>query len=226
MSSRLIIAPSVLAADWAKIAEEIAAVERAGADWLHLDVMDGHFVPPITFGADFVQTIRKLTKLPLDVHLMIDDPEKHIPSFLAAGADRITFHHEATAHSHRLVQQIHSAGKLAGIAFNPGTPYSALESILHHVDLVLVMTINPGWGGQKLIESTIEKIRAVRLMLSQMGRDIHIEVDGGINAETARRVYAAGADVLVAGPAIFQRGNRTETDYQAAIAELRAAMPA
>ena len=222
MNQQILIAPSILSADWSRLKEEVEAVERAGADWLHLDVMDGHFVPPITFGADFVRTIRRLTKLPLDVHLMIDEQDQHLEAFAEACADSITVHQEAAPHLHRTVQTIHKLGKLAGVAVNPGTPYTTLESILHDVDLVLVMTVNPGWGGQRFIDTCIEKIRALRLMLAQMGRDVHVEIDGGVVPETAKRAIAAGADVLVAGSSVFHAQSRTEAGYREAIQSLRA----
>ncbi len=212
------IAPSILAADFARLGEEIAAVTEAGADFIHVDVMDGHFVPNITIGPDVVAALRPASSLPFDVHLMIAPVECHIPAFAEAGADIITVHPESGPHLHRSLQLIHSLGKKAGVALNPGTPVEAIDNVMEDVDLVLVMTVNPGFGGQAFIESQLAKIEAVRKRIDATGRDIDLEVDGGINAETAGRAAAAGADLLVAGTATFTGGAGA---YAANIARLR-----
>ena len=215
------LAPSILSADFARLGEQIAEAERAGADYIHVDVMDGHFVPNLTLGPVVVAALRPHTRLPLDVHLMIAAPEKFIGDFANAGADVITVHQEACAHLHRTIQQIKGFNKRAGVALNPATPIGTLEDILPDVDLILVMTVNPGFGGQAFIETMPRKIAALRDLLAArgLGAQIEIEVDGGITAETAPRVVAAGARVLVAGSAVF---NRRETIAEA-LRRLRAA---
>ena len=218
MPKNIRIAPSILAADFARLGEEVAAVARAGADLIHVDVMDGHFVPNITIGPEVVRALRPHTDLPLDVHLMIAPVDPYVGAFAEAGADIITVHPEAGPHLHRTLQLIHGAGRKAGVALNPATPVEALDNVLGEVDLVLVMTVNPGFGGQSFIESQLAKIAAVRRRIDDSGRDIDLEVDGGINAETAARAVAAGADLLVAGTATFEGGAER---YAANIARLR-----
>jgi ribulose-phosphate 3-epimerase len=214
----LMIAPSILSADFASLGDEVARVERGGADMLHVDVMDGHFVPNLTMGPLVVEALRRVTALPLDVHLMIEEPDRYIDAFVKAGASRISVHAEVLPHLHRTVQLIKGSGAKAGVAINPATPVSALDDIAGDLDLVLVMSVNPGFGGQTFIPRSESKIRAVRQMLSRIGSSALIEVDGGIDLGTAARVAAAGADVLVAGQAIFG-----SPDAERATRELRAA---
>ncbi len=197
------IAPSILSADFARLGEQVAEAEAAGADYIHVDVMDGHFVPNITFGPLVVAAIRPVTELPLDVHLMIEEPERYIEQFAKAGADILTVHQEACPHLHRVIEGIKRLGVRAGVSLNPATPLNTLEEILPYVDLVLLMTVNPGFGGQEFIEEMLPKIERMRRMLDERGLKCELEVDGGINTDTAPKVVAAGADVLVAGEAIF-----------------------
>ena len=217
MSHPIRIAPSILSADFARLGEEIAAITKAGADLVHVDVMDGHFVPNLTIGPAVVKAIRPHTTLPLDVHLMISNLDL-IPEFAKAGADIITVHAEATPHLDRAIAQIKSLGKRAGVSICPATHESAIEYVMNEVDLVLVMTVNPGFGGQSFLPSQLPKIAQIREWIDASGRDIMLEVDGGINAHTAREVIAAGADVLVAGSAVFT-GNAN--DYAKNIEVLR-----
>ena len=200
------IAPSILSADFSKLGEEIRAIDAAGADYIHVDVMDGHFVPNLTVGPMVVKALRPLTKKPFDVHLMISPVDPYIPDFAEAGADIMTVHPEAGPHLDRSLQLIKSLGKKAGVALNPATPVAALDYVWDVIDLVLVMSVNPGFGGQKFIESQTGKIAELRKRIDTLGRTIDLEVDGGINAETAARAVAAGADVLVAGTASFAGG--------------------
>ncbi|GGE65882.1 ribulose-phosphate 3-epimerase [Priestia taiwanensis] len=204
------IAPSILSADFAKLGEEIKDVERGGADYIHVDVMDGHFVPNITIGPLIVDAIRPVTKLPLDVHLMIENPDRYIPEFVTAGADIITVHVEACPHLHRTIQLIKSLGVKAGVVLNPATPVSAIEHVLEDIDMVLLMTVNPGFGGQKFIHSVLPKITQVATMVRERNLDVEIEVDGGVNEETARLCVEAGANVLVAGSAVYNKEDRAE----------------
>jgi len=203
MPNLIKIAPSFLTADLSRLGDEVRAVEDAGADYLHLDVMDGHFVPPITLGALVVATVRRLTGLPLDVHLMVERPERHLEAFAEAGATLLTVHVETCPHLHRTLQQIRDLGCRPGVSLNPGTPPSAIEEVLGEVELVTVMGVNPGWGGQTFIPSTLDKIRRLRAILDERGLAAEIEVDGGIGVETAPRCVEAGARVLVAGSSVF-----------------------
>ncbi|MBI3004421.1 MAG: ribulose-phosphate 3-epimerase [Ignavibacteriales bacterium] len=216
MRNNVKIAPSVLAADFANLKEEVAQAEHGGADWLHLDVMDGHFVPNISFGPFIVGAIREQTKLPLDTHLMIESPEKYLDDFRRAGSDIITVHQEACKHLQRTVALIKELGAKAGVAINPATSTSLLSNIMDDVDLILIMSVNPGFGGQKFIKGSERKIREVREMIEKTGREIHLEVDGGIDTGTAPAVVRAGANVLVAGTSIF-RGH----EIKKAIEDLR-----
>ena len=217
MADAVKIAPSILSADFARLGDEVRAIDRAGCDYVHVDVMDGHFVPNISLGPVVVEAIRPHTKKPLDTHLMIAPAEPYLEAFAKAGSDIITVHVEAGPHLHRGLQVIRSLGKKAGVSLNPSTPAAAVAHVLDQVDLILVMTVNPGFGGQAFIPEQIEKIRAIRKMIAD--RPIELEVDGGINPANAGSVVAAGADVLVAGSAVFGGG-----DYAAAIGALRAAV--
>jgi ribulose-phosphate 3-epimerase len=214
------IAPSILAADFARLGDEIKAVTKAGADFIHVDVMDGHFVPNITIGPDVIGALRDTSDLPFDVHLMISPVDCYVPAFASAGADIITVHPEAGPHLHRTLQQIHALNKKAGVALNPATPVDILDNVMDDVDLILVMSVNPGFGGQAFIDSQLSKIEAIRKRIDATGRNIDLEVDGGINAETAKRAISAGADLLVAGTATFAGGPDA---YAANIARLRGA---
>jgi len=205
------IAPSILSADFGRLAEEIAAVEAAGADWIHIDVMDGHFVPNITIGPAVVASLRQTTRLPFDVHLMIENPEQYIDAFAAAGSDIITVHAEATHHLHRTLTQIRELGIKAGVSLNPSTPLGQIEPVMTELDLLLIMTVNPGFGGQKFINSVLPKIGTAKEIVSHLSPHILIEVDGGINLENIRSVADAGADILVAGAAVFGSGDYTKT---------------
>jgi len=205
----VLLAPSILSADFANLERDIKEAESAGADLLHVDVMDGRFVPNITVGIPVVESIRKVTELPLDVHLMIVEPEKYIPDFIKAGADWVSFHYEAATHHHRIVTMIKELGAKAGIVLNPSTPVHLLEEILPFLDFVLIMSVNPGFGGQKFIETSVQKIRKLRKMIDEKELKVTIEVDGGIKVDNVEKVIKAGAEVIVAGSAVF-RGNIRE----------------
>ena len=210
------IAPSILAADFSRLGEEVRAAEAAGADWIHVDVMDGHFVPNITIGPGIVEAVRRCTDLPLDVHLMIETPDRYVDDFVAAGADTIGVHVEACPHLHRSIQTIREAGARACVVINPATPAASVESVLSEVDQVLVMTVNPGFGGQKFIRSALPAVERIRSWVQQGGLEVDIEVDGGITAETIGEAARAGANVFVAGTAVFGID-----DYKSAIETLR-----
>ncbi|MDQ0215081.1 ribulose-phosphate 3-epimerase [Oikeobacillus pervagus] len=210
------IAPSILSANFAKLGEEIKEVEQGGADYIHIDVMDGHFVPNITMGPIVVEAIRPITKLPLDVHLMIENPDLYIEDFAKAGADYITVHVEACPHLHRTIQLIRSFGAKPGVVLNPATPVETIQHIIEDVDLVLLMTVNPGFGGQSFIHSVVPKIRQVKDLVDSKGLSVEIEIDGGVNKETAKICVDAGANVLVAGSAIYN-----QKDRKAAIQQIR-----
>ena len=205
------ISPSILSADFSRLGEDVQAVDRAGADYIHIDVMDGHFVPNITIGPLVVDALRKVTDKPLDVHLMIENPDLYIADFAKAGADIITVHQEAVPHLHRTVQLIKSLGKKAGVSLNPATPVETLDVILDELDLVLIMSVNPGFGGQSFIPSALDKIRALRQRITERGLSTELEVDGGVKIDNIREVVAAGADVLVAGSAVFNTENYAVT---------------
>jgi len=210
------IAPSILSADFGRLAEEVRAVEAAGADWIHVDVMDGRFVPNITIGPLVVEAVRKVTRLPIDAHLMIVEPERYVEAFAKAGADLISVHAEVSPHLHRTIQAIRAAGARPAVALNPSTPLDCLEHVLGDVDMVLLMTVNPGFGGQSYIPAVTEKVRRLRRMADERGQELELQVDGGVKASTVGVVAQAGANVLVAGTAVFGA-----KDYRAAVRELR-----
>ncbi|MDF2521465.1 MAG: ribulose-phosphate 3-epimerase [Clostridia bacterium] len=208
------LAPSILSADFANLERDIKIVENAGAEYLHIDVMDGHFVPNITIGAPVVKSLRKISNMVFDVHLMISRPEDYIADFAAAGADIITVHAEAATHLHRLIQMIKKEGKKAAVALNPATPLSVLDYVLEDVDMILIMSVNPGFGGQKFIPSALDKVRAIRELISEMNLDIDIEIDGGVSLDNIAEIAANGANVLVAGSAVFNSKDPAATIKQ------------
>ena len=218
MKKNILISPSVLAADFSKLGEEIQLVSEEGADLIHLDVMDGHFVPNLSFGADVIKGIRGFSNLPFDVHLMIENPEHYVDAYVEAGANFITVHPEATPHIHSVLQKIHKAGVKTGIALNPGTPIEALENVIDIIDLILVMTVNPGFGGQSFLSSQLPKVSKIRTIIDDGGHCIDLSVDGGINPITAKLAIDAGANILVAGTSIFKAGDET---YSKSIKRLR-----
>lgn len=208
------IAPSILSADFSNLAEQISLIEKGGADYIHLDVMDGHFVPNITFGAPVIKKLRKVTDIPFDVHLMIENPEKYIKDFADAGADIITVHEEATVHLHRLIEQIKSEGVKAAVSLNPATPLENIEYVLEDLDMVLIMSVNPGFGGQSFIPQSKEKIRKLKKMITDKGLDVEIQVDGGVKLDNIAEIVECGADIIVAGSAIFDTGDIVEATRQ------------
>ena len=214
------LAPSILTANFANLAEQVQAAERGGADMLHLDVMDGHFVPNITFGPLLVAALRKVTALPFDVHLMVENPDRQVDAFVEAGAHTVNFHVEATSHAHRVVQQIRQRGARAGVCLNPATPVATVEELLPDVDQVMVMTINPGWGGQQLLESTLPKVERIRALLNERGLKADLEIDGGVKVDNVARCAALGANVLVVGSATFN----PESTPEDSLAALRKAL--
>ena len=216
MANKIKVSPSILSANFANLGEEVRFISKAGADYIHIDVMDGSFVPNITIGCDVIKSIKNCSKLPFDVHLMINNPDYHLENFAKAGADIITIHSEATTHLHRTIQTIKSLGKKAGVAIVPSTNENVLDYVLEDIDLVLVMTVNPGFGGQKFISSQLKKIENIANKITKLGKKIDLEVDGGINQETSKQAINCGADVLVAGSFIF--GNK---NYSEAIKNLR-----
>jgi ribulose-phosphate 3-epimerase len=213
----LLVAPSILSADFSRLGEEMVALEEAGADWVHVDVMDGHFVPPITFGATLVKHCRRYVKLPFDVHLMIENPERSIDAFRDAGATTLSVHVEATRHIHRVLDTIRQAGMRPGVCLNPGSPLALVEPVLKDADLLVMMCVNPGWGGQSFIDGSLERIKAARLLRDRLNPKLDIEIDGGVTAETGRQSAAQGATVLVAGNFVYSHPK----GKKAAIAELR-----
>ena len=216
MTKPIRIAPSILSADFATLGADIQKIDRAGADWIHIDVMDGHFVPNLTIGPEVIKALRKTTALPFDVHLMIEAPERSLAQYAEAGADRIGVHVETCPHLHRTIQQIHGLGKQACVVLNPSTPASAVEAVLADLDQVLVMSVNPGFGGQKFIHGVLPKVRQLKAWIDERGLDVELEIDGGVNRETIAAAARAGVNVFVAGNAVFR-----EPDYAVAIAELR-----
>ena len=216
MSKPIRIAPSILSADFATLGADIQKIDRAGADWIHIDVMDGHFVPNLTIGPEVIKALRKTTALPFDVHLMIEAPERSLAQYAEAGADRIGVHVETCPHLHRTIQQIHGLGKQACVVLNPSTPAIAVEAVLADLDQVLVMSVNPGFGGQKFIHGVLPKVRQLKAWIDERGLDVELEIDGGVNRETIAPAARAGVNVFVAGNAVFR-----EPDYAAAILELR-----
>ncbi len=219
--SKYLLAPSILSADFTRLGEELAACESAGADWIHIDVMDGHFVPNITMGPFIVEACKRVTKLPLDVHLMIEKPERHIEAFAKAGASNITVHIEACPHIHRTIQHIQSLGCTAGVALNPGTPSAAIDAVAGDADLILVMSVNPGYSGQKFISSAVAKVKEVCKKLDALKSSARIEVDGGIDVDTLPKMKKAGADVFIAATAIFKHPKGTKAGIQSLQAKLR-----
>jgi ribulose-phosphate 3-epimerase len=213
---KTLVAPSILSADFGRLSDEIRAVETAGADWIHVDVMDGRFVPNITIGPAVVKAVRKATALPIDVHLMIMDPHRYLADFAEAGADHLVIHPEACTHLHRTLQIIRSMGKRSGVAFNPATPMDLLANVIELVDIVLIMSVNPGFGGQKFISTVISKIAQAKKIVDESGLPIHIQVDGGISSAISAKIVESGGDVLVAGSAVFGR-----PDYRSAIESIR-----